>query len=354
MEFENALRDVALTLTRFAGFAANALVLGTLAVIVLVLRPTFASLDAEAWTRGRARLAERLEGLVHSALVAAATAAGLALVLQTVLTAELKGGEVDSDSFFAVLETSFGPWYAARLPIVAGLLVLLTGKVRQWALAQRGVDSSVAGRAWWGAWGVLGVALLATSSFSGHAAVATPRVLSLGTDVVHLVSGAVWFAGIVVLSVALPDAWAGEDDAATLQVLGPAVRHFSHVAMVAIGVVLVTGVVGSLLHVARPGDLVETPYGRALAVKIAFFGLILALGGFNHFVIRKRFETALEKAESGGRATKTFRKAIAAELAIGLILMGLTGWLTGQSRTRQEPVPPSNVTTAERQQPVNR
>lgn len=344
MEFESTLRDVALTLTRFAGFAANALVLGTLAVTVLVLRPTFASLDASTWARGRARLAERLEGLVHSALIAAAAAAALALVLQTVLTAELQGGEIDSDSFFAVLETSFGPWYAARLPIVAGLLVLLTGKVRQWSLARKGVDSSVAGRAWWGAWALLGVALLATSSFSGHAAVATPRALSLGTDVVHLVAGAVWFAGIVLLSVALPDAWVGEDEKARLQVLSPAVRHFSHVAMVAIGIVLVTGVVGSFLHVGEPGHLVETPYGRTLAIKIGFFGLILALGAFNHFVLRQRFETALESAQSAGSAQRTFRKAIAAELAIGLILMGLTGWLTGQARTRKDVVTPSRIT----------
>jgi copper transport protein len=344
MEFESTLRDVAFTLVRFAGFAANALVLGTLAVVVLVLRPTFASLDSEAWARGRARLADRLEGLVHSALIAAGAAAALALVLQAVLTAELSGGDVDSDSFFAVLETSYGPWYAARVPIVAGLLVLLTGKVRQWSLARRGTDASVAGPAWWAAWGLLGVALLATSSFSGHAAVATPRVVSLGSDVVHLVAGATWFAGIVLLSVALPDAWVGEDERMRLEVLSPTVRHFSHVALVAIGIVLVTGVVGSILHVAHPGDLIDTPYGRTLAVKIAFFGLILALGGFNHFVIRKRFETALENSDAAGPATRTFRKAIAAELAVGLILMGLTGWLTGQVRTRREVVQPSRVT----------
>lgn len=349
MEFENALRDVALTLVRFAGFTANALVLGTLGVIVLVLRPTFASLDREAWGRGRARLAERLEGLVHSSLIAAGAAAALALVLQTTLTAELTGGEVDSDSLFAVLETSYGPWYAARLPIVVGLLVLLTGKVRQWSLAQRGADSSVAGAAWWGAWGVLGVALLATSSFSGHAAVATPRVVSLGADVVHLVAGATWFAGIVLLSMVLPDAWVGEDERMRLQILSPAVRHFSHVALTAIGIVLVTGVIGSILHVAHPGDLVETGYGITLAVKIAFFGLILALGGFNHFVVRKRFEAALEAEDAAPKAARTFRKAIAAELAIGLILMGLTGWLTGQARTRTDEPPPPNVTAEQRQ-----
>jgi putative copper export protein len=339
---------VALTIVRFSGFAANALVLGTLAVIVLVLRPTFASLDDERWGAGRARLSDRLEGLVHSALIGAAAAAALALVLQAVLTAELTGGEVDADSFFSVLETSFGPWYALRLPLVAGLLVLLTGKVRPWALARRGADKSVAGPAWWGAWAALGVTLVATSSFSGHAAVATPRALSLSADVLHLVAGSTWFAGIVLLSVVLPDAWVGEDDTSRLQILAPAVRHFSHVAMVAIGIVLVTGVVGSILHVGHPGDMIGSPYGLTLTVKIAFFGLILALGGFNHFVIRKRFERALERSEEAGGAARTFRKAIAAELVIGIVLMGLTGWLTGQSRTRREDVVTPQRVTATR------
>ncbi|MDQ4024854.1 MAG: CopD family protein, partial [Actinomycetota bacterium] len=141
-----------------------------------------------------------------------------------------------------------------------------------------------------------------------------------------------------------PDSWVGEDDHMRLQVLSPAVRHFSHVAIVAIGIVLVTGVVGSILHVAHPGDLIDTPYGLTLAIKIAFFGLILALGGFNHFVIRKRFERALERSEAPGGAAVLFRKAIALELAIGVVLMGLTGWLTGQARTRQEVVEPSRVT----------
>jgi putative copper export protein len=348
MGTESALRDVAFTLVRFAGFASNALVLGTLAIIVLVLRPTFAGLDQARWAGGRARLADRLEGLVHSALMAAAAAAALALVLQAVLTAELEGGEVGSDSFLSVLEAGFGQWYALRLPLVAALLVLLTGKVRQWSLATREAGEPVAGTAWWCAWGILAAALLATSSFSGHASVATPRALSLGSDVVHLLAGATWFAGIVVLSVALPDAWLGEDDRTRLQVLGPVVRRFSHVAMIAIGTVLVTGVIASLLHVAHPGDLVSTTYGLSLTAKLALFGLILALGGFNHFVIRRRFEHALEQSEGGGGAAAIFRKSIAAELVVGLALLGVTAWLTGQARTRRDPVRPPAVTTTQR------
>lgn len=344
MGFESALRDVAFTLVRFAGFVANALVLGTLVVTRLVLRPTFESLDPGTWSAGRARLAGRLEGIVHSALIAAAAAAALALVLQAVLTAELSGGEVDSDSFLAVLETSFGPWYALRLPLVVGLLVLLTGKVRQWSLASRATGTSVAGPSWWIAWAVLATALLATSSFSGHAAVATPRAVSLVSDIVHLLAGATWFAGIVLLSVALPDAWVDKDELDRLRVLGPVVTRFSQVAGVSVGIILVTGVIGSVLHVAHPGHLVSTPYGLTLSVKVAFFGLILALGGLNHFVIRKRFERALESSSGAGNAAATFRKSIAAELVVGLVLMGLTGWLTGQARTRQEVVEPARVT----------
>ena len=347
MGLESSLRDVAFTLVRFSGFAANALVLGTLAIVVLVLRPTFASLDAARWAPGRERLAERLEGLVHSALMGAAAAAALALVLQAVLTAELEGGEVDSGSFLSVLEADFGVWYALRLPLVAGLLVLLTGKVRQWSLATRAAGDPVAGAAWWWGWGTLGVVLLATSSFSGHASVATPRALSLGSDVVHLVAGATWFAGIVVLSVALPDTWLGEDEPTRLEVLSPVVRRFSHVAMIAIGIVLVTGVIASLLHVAHPGHLLSTTYGLSLSVKLVLFGLILALGGFNHFVIRKRFEHALEHADGAGGAAAIFRKSIAAELVVGLLLMGVTGWLTGQARTRREVVAPPRVTTTQ-------
>nr|MDQ3958051.1 CopD family protein [Actinomycetota bacterium] len=331
MGFESSLRDVALTLVRFSGFAANALVLGTLAFVWLVLRPVFGSLDPAAWGAGKDRLSARLEGMVHAALIAAGAAAALALVLQAVLTAELSGGDVTWKSFESVLETGFGTWYALRIPLVGGLLVLLTGKVRQWSLASAGRDPSAAGAAWWAAWGVLGVALLATSSFSGHAAVATPRSVALLTDVVHLVAGATWFAGIVLLAVALPDAWVGRDEDDRVQVLAPAVARFSHVAAISIGIILVTGVIGSFLHVGRPGDLVSSAYGISLSVKIGFFAVILALGGFNHFVLRKRLQGALERSSSGGRAVGTFRKSIAAELVVGLVLMGVTGWLTGQA-----------------------
>ena len=47
------LRSVAYALARFTGFASNAFLFGLVPVTLLVLRPSFAGLDASEWARGR-------------------------------------------------------------------------------------------------------------------------------------------------------------------------------------------------------------------------------------------------------------------------------------------------------------
>jgi putative copper export protein len=103
--------------------------------------------------------------------------------------------------------------------------------------------------------------------------------------------------------------------------------------MVSIGVVAATGIVNGFLHVGAAGDLYGSGYGRALVLKVLLFFGIAALGGINHFVLRDRMRRgAPVDAE---RARRQFRRTIAAELAIGVALFGMTAVLVGQSRTRQ-------------------
>jgi putative copper export protein len=220
---------------------------------------------------------------------------------------------------------------------LAALAVLVVGRVRRSVLAGTGDDRASPGRVWWIAWGLFGAALLATSSFAGHAAVAEPRALSIANDVVHLLAGATWFTGIVVLAVVLPDGWAGQDAAARIDLLSPAVVRFSRIALIAIGVVAVTGTLNSFLDVAELDDLVDSAYGRTLALKIGLFLAVLALGGINHFFLRARLERARAERDPR-RAPGLFRKTIAAELVVALGLMGLSGILVGQARTKQRVV----------------
>ncbi len=333
MAFQETFREVALTIVRFSGFAANALIFGVIPFVVLILRPIFRDLSGDEWARGRGRIADRIERIVGSALVASALAAFLAILLQALLVSEFTGGEVETSSLASVLETSFGQWYVVRFPLLAALALVLGGRIRQWTL--RGSRLSVPMLLWWVTWGVLSLALLATSSFSGHAAVAVPRVISLVNDIVHLAAGATWFAGIVLLAVVLPDAWIDVSEQERLQVLAPAVARFSILAGIAITIVALTGIVNSLLHVGSLNDLVDSSYGRTLALKIVVFLGILGLGGVNHYFVRARLTRARGDEPKG--AARLFRKTIAAELAAGLVVMALTGLLVGLARTRQTP-----------------
>ena len=349
--FEDIYRFTAFTIIRLGLFTAHALIFGTGAIALLVLRPTFAALQGERWVEARGRTARRLEGFVQSSIVASAVATLTAIVLQAVLVAEAQGGEVGSDAFTATFQTPFGRWQFLRIPILVALAVLLVGRVAGHVLAGAGDDREPAGRSWWIGWLALGAALLATSTLSGHAAVASPRAVSLVNDAVHLVAGAIWFAGIVILAVVLPDAWrrgAAED---RVRVLAPSVVRFSTVAAVSVAVLAATGTLNSFLHVGAVNDLVDSGYGRALTIKIVLFGAILGLGAVNHFVIRERLRHALEGEEVDARPAAVFRRTIAAELVVGFLLMGVTGTLVGLARTRPiavEPQDAGGVTSAPR------
>lgn len=339
MELEQALREVSFVLVRFSVFSAGALLFGLVPVALLVLRPAFARLDGEGWDEARARVSARIEGFVQAALVATAVATALGLLLQAILVSEFQPGDIGSSSFSSVFESTFGRWYLVRLPLLAGLAVLLVGRVKRSLLAGAGDLGRGPAPLWWALWGAMALVLLATSTLSGHAAVARPRPIALVNDVVHMVAGATWFAGIIVLGAALPEAWRTRNGGSVLQLLAPAVLRFSQLAMISIGVVAATGIVNGLLHVGAAGDLYGSGYGRALALKVLLFLGIMALGGINHFVLRDRMRRgAPADAE---RARRQFRRTIAAELAIGIALFGMTGVLVGQSRTRQAALEPS-------------
>lgn len=340
MPLQDTFQSIAFSVTRFTSFSANAIIFGVVPIAILVLRPAFLTLDRAGWKDARDRLGRRLEDLVQAALVASVTATLIGILLQMAVLAG-EDGDLTGSSFTSLASTPFGRSYLIRLPLLAGLAVLLLHRVKESALAV-GDDERRPSRAWWAGWLALGTVLVATSSFSGHAAVGRPMALSVGNDIVHLLSGATWFTGIIVLAALVPWAWKHKDEAERLELLAPVVIRFSNVAVVAITVVAITGVINSLFDVAELSDLVQAGYGIALSVKLVVFFGILALGGINHFYVRRK----LERGGGGGSSEVVFRKTIAVELALGLLIMGVTGVLTGMQKTRESAAPPVVTTTS--------
>ncbi len=334
MGFEETFRSVGLTLARSISFASHAFLFGLIPLLWLVVRPSFIRLQGDDWAKSRLRVSARLEGMVQSALTATAVATAIALVLQFALVSEVQGGEITSEPVFSVLETRFGQLYLLRFPLLAGLAVLLIGRVRQWSLAGAGDEGPMASRAWWIGWGTLSFGLLATTTLSGHAAVGSPLLLSVANDLLHLACGATWFTGIIVLALVLPDGWRGRAPEERVRLLASMVVRFSTVALVTITILGITGTVNSLLHVGGLRDLVETSYGLTLSAKIALYLGVLAVGGVNHFYVRRKLNLAVAAGQDAA-VRGLFRKTIAIELALALGIMGMTGFLTGEARTKE-------------------
>jgi len=314
------LRGVSTAILRASGFAANGILFGLPAFVLLVLRPSLAG-DPGSGSADRARAADRIEEIVRACLIVSFLAASLTLLLQTALVAGLGGHDLGEDSLTSVLTTDFGRWSAARIPVVIGLAVLLIGRVRS-ALTRE------TGPAWWGSWIVLSGALLIATSLSGHATVTAPP-WSVLNDVLHLASGSVWFAGVVALATILPYAAASDR---SLPVAASAVARFATVALVSIGLAAVTGTINSYLSLDRVSDLWRDGYGRTLLAKIVAFIAILGLGSVSHFVIRNRLQRAVDDpsvALEGAEAKRLFRKTIALEVMVGIGVLVLTGILTG-------------------------
>jgi copper transport protein len=337
MDLGDTLRSIALPLVRLGGYMATSLLFGIPMFALLVLRPNFRDLEGPGWDEGRRRIASRLEGLVRASLIAAALTTALYFLLQATVIAEFTGEEIDPDSIGSILKTSFGRWYALRFPLLAALAVVLIGRVRLWVMASASGDEHEGPKAWWIVWLFLGFGLFVTTTFAGHAAVSSPRSLALANDLLHQVFVSTWFAGIVGLAVVLPEGWSAAPDRG-LSLLAPAVSRFAKVAIWSIGLAALTGTFQSLFNLASPSDLIDSSYGRTLALKILLFFGILALGGVNHYLVQKRLARALSDGVEGG-AAHLFRRTIAAELAIAIGLMAATGLLVGLARTRPSSAP---------------
>ncbi len=316
---------------RFAVFAAQALLFGLALIVPFVARPAFAASE-ETSAKGRSRVSRRLARILFGALIVVLLGSGVVFYNQILIAGQV--GDVDRlfDAANSVLASSFGQWYALRAALCVALALALWGRVRSWALAGAGGADTRPPVRWWAGWSMLSLALLATTSLSGHAAGADRPALAVTNDVVHLGAGAIWISGIALLIFVLPAAGAtgpGEQ----LSVLAPAVDRFAPIAFGSIAIVAVTGVLNSILHVAAFVDLIGSGYGRALTVKLCGFACILALGALNHFVLRKRLVRARARKEPTS-APRALRRSVAIEVSVAVVILGATSTLVGLPPTR--------------------
>lgn len=208
---------------------------------------------------------------------------------------------------------------AVLLRLVAAGLLVLVG--RRWVLA-------------------LPAAFLVLASFviEGHQFDVEPNEVLRLADTVHLVTGALWVGGVVVLAMVFA-ARARDPAAMSTRQTGDLVARYSGFAVVSVGATLFSGTVMTGILVGDPREVLTTTYGRVLVAKLAFVGLVLALAAYNRLRL-----VPLLRSEGGPDDDASWARLVTTARGEAVLLLGVLA-VVGLLVVQRPPVAPSAVGT---------
>jgi copper transport protein len=285
----------------------------------------------------RDRFGRRWRGLAFTAWAAAVIGTLASVVLQTAIVADVPiASAVDPSLLGEVATTRFGIVMLARLGLLALAIVLWLAVRPRSTGEDRSPDRGDIGMSRWAfaVGGALGIALLATPGLAGHAGATAPVALNIAADALHLAGGACWVGGLVTLiAVAFPATAVVEPDE-RVRILAPAVSRFSDMAVIAVGVLVVSALVRAWFEVRAFHALTGTTYGLVLLAKVAAFLPMLGLGAVNNRWAKPRLRKAAESRSPGTAAMRTLRRSMVAEVALAAVVIAATALLVNIAPAR--------------------
>jgi copper transport protein len=195
------------------------------------------------------------------------------------------------------LETPYGP---TAIAAAVALLAAVFGCAAKSSGAGRGLSLL----------GVIGAGL--ALSLSGHASTAAPQLLNRPAVFLHAVCVAFWIGSLLPLYLAVRIA-----GIRGLDPVGAQLARFSRAIPLVVVLLVASGFWLAFVQLDRIEALWTTSYGGVLACKLACVAVLLALAAANRYRLVPKFETG------GAAAARPLATAIAFELAIALVILGL-------------------------------
>jgi copper transport protein len=313
------LPDWAVPATRWLSLLGLAALTAIWPVWLWVVRPAV----SPVWQLGP-KLTRRVRGYTAGVVIFALIASINALLAQAMSVA--KPASLLSGLATTITATHYGLWWLARVG-----LILLDAAVLRVA-------------AWWWPWRrrptlVLGLILslllpLPFSMVSHAGAEPEGQATAIAADYVHVLGASLWVGGLLLLVVSFMPTVRELTAAGRRVVLGRALPRFSLLALLAWGMLGLTGLYAAWLQVGNLPALTETAYGKALIVKLALIVPLLGLGAFNLLVVTRKLR-ATKSAERVEGWSRHFLAALTAEAVIVTLLLAVVGVLIGTPPARQ-------------------
>jgi copper transport protein len=290
---------------RFLDFLLLLFCVGGIAALAIALR--------SAATGVRRPLLRLLGGFV----VALTVVALLGIVFQGAAAGGIGVGQAFSwDVFTSVAETRFGRLSLARAALALAVAVLAVRVLRAGGSMGRPTTAVAV---------LLGLGLVVTPGFSGHASVSGP--VSLVADAAHVQAAAMWVGGlafvVAALALARRERWL---------LAASSVPRFSAMAVGSVAVLVIAGTVNGYLQVRAWRGLWETQYGVLLLVKVSLVIALLALGAYNNRYAVPRLRAQIASVAERRR----FLRFVSVELVIMAAVVGVTAGLVNAPPARTE------------------
>jgi putative copper resistance protein D len=289
--------EAGLVASRFVHYAALTILFG------LALFPVYAFATAAlaAAFRKRSRTA-----LILIALLGVASGIAWAAFTAAAMQDDIAGATDPATWAAMIVETTFGMVWLARLALLAVLTIIFASR-RAFGL----VECLVA------------AAALAAIALTGHTQMqeGSAQLIATFSDALHVLAAGTWLGGIAGLLMILAAARAG--DPADEQTAATALKRFSPVGYAVVATLLATGITNSLFMLGSFSELIESPYGRVLLVKLGLFAAMLALAANNRFILTPR----LDADETRRLALRIFARQVTVEQLVGLGVLAIVALL---------------------------
>jgi copper transport protein len=334
-----AVTDAAFAVTRGLGYLAIALAVGGGVFLFVVWLPALAHVagGGSAWLDASERFARTVRGVVVGAVLLGLAATAGAIVLQAATaTGTSFWSALDADAVDAVSETRpvrawlarFGVWLVLGITLLAVMRPRRLPGLRRAALGAAGAAPGASlSRPQVLLLGGAIVALALTAPLGGHSGTYSPSGLLVAVDTLHVLAVSTWLGGLAMLLFALPIAVRALDRGERLPLVAAATGRFSRLALSAVALLLVSGIVQSIALVGAFDALVETAYGRLVLAKIVLFLGLISFGAYNQRRLLPRLRAVADGGEEPERAAALLRRSVACEVALALVVLGLASVL---------------------------
>jgi copper transport protein len=331
--------DAGFAVARGLGYLAMALAIGGVVFLLAAWLPGLAHVagagaDWREVSDTFVRLVKRI--VVAAAVVGVAATAGAIVFEAATATGTSFWSALDSDAIDAVADTRVVEAWIARLLVwlllTAVLLAILRSRrapiLRRAALGATGTAPAPAlTRTQLLLLGGAMLALAFTAPMAGHIEEHSPSGLLVCGDTLHVLCMCTWLGGLAMLLFTLPVAARPLSPPDRTRLWAAVGSRFSRYALIAVAVLLLTGIVQSVALVGSVDALFETAYGRLVLAKIALLLVLISFGAYNQRRLLPRLRALADQGDEPGRAAALLRRSVAFEVGLILVVLGVTSVL---------------------------